>query len=219
MKGHDDTRAVVLRRHPPTLGAALRGDQIKGDSETHPVLSPTDEFADFETWSSWAGQTRDPGDHPCCRQTWGPESMGALKEGEYARSGLKRGLQLEAELGANPFKFGLIGSTDAHTSLATADSDNFWGKYSSTYPSPTRMIEPMGGDLLPPPAAGRAPVFLVGAMKDPDGANLDRVQIVKGWLDAEGTLHERVHEVALSDGRDVGPDGSRAYTSPIWYTP
>ncbi|MCE2557734.1 MAG: DUF3604 domain-containing protein [Acidobacteria bacterium] len=255
--------------------------QIKGDSETHPVLSPTDEFADFETWSSWAGRTTEPGEHSCCRQTWGPESMGALKEGEYARSGLKRGLKLRADLGVNPFKFGLIGSTDAHTSLATADSDNFWGKYSSTFPSPTRMLEPMvgvwpsplnwetsasgyaavwaerntraaifaamkrrevyattgprivvrffggwdfedgdadrsdaasigysrgvpmGGDLPPAPAT----VFLVGALRDPDGANLDRIQIVKGWLDAEGELHEQVHEVALSDGREVGPDG------------
>ena len=259
--------------------------QIKGDSETHPVLSPTDEFADFETWSSWAGRTTDPGDHPCCRQTWGPESMGALKEGEYARSGLKRGLRLRADLGVNPFKFGLIGSTDAHTSLATADSDDFWGKYSSTFPSPTRMLEPMvgawpsplnwetsasgyaavwaerntreaifaamkrrevyattgprivirffggwdfedgdadrsdaasigysrgvpmGGDLPPGPAADRSPVFLVGALRDPDGANLDRIQIVKGWMDEDGGLHEQVHEVALSDGREVGPDG------------
>ena len=164
MKGHDDTGPSSSGGTRQRWEPLYEVTQIKGDSETHPVLSPTDEFADFETWSSWAGQTRDPGDHPCCRQTWGPESMGALKEGEYARSGLKRGLQLEAELGANPFKFGLIGSTDAHTSLATADSDNFWGKYSSTYPSPTRMIEPMGGDLLA--ATGKRPaalrVFLVG---------------------------------------------------------
>ncbi len=257
--------------------------QIKGDSETHPVLSPTDEFADFETWNSWAGGTMEPGSHPCCPD-WETADFEARKRGEYARSALRSGLAQQARLGVNPFKYGLIGSTDAHTSFATADNENFWGKYSMTFPSPTRISDPMvptwpspmnwetgaagyagvwarentraavfdalqrrevyattgprmtvrffggwdftpadalaadvarpgyargvpmGGDL--PPASGPVPTFVVVATKDPDGANLDRVQIVKGWLAEDGTTHERVHDVALSDGRAVGPDGS-----------
>ena len=119
--------------------------QIKGDSETHPVLSPTDEFADFETWSSWAGQ-----DHRARRPPLLPADVGAREHG-HSQGGRVRALRPEARTqaprrpGLNPFKFGLIGSTDSHTSLATADSDNFWGKYSSTFPSPTRMLEPMVG--------------------------------------------------------------------------
>ena len=257
--------------------------QIKGDSETHPVLSPTDEFADFETWSSWAGRLENPVEHSCCGN-WNAAEQAEIKKAEYARAALKRGLRLQAELGVNPFKFGMIGSTDAHTSFATADNDNFWGKYSSTWPSATRMLEPMvgvwatplnwetgaagyaavwaqentrdsifaamkrkevyassgpritvrffggwdykkdevhrpdfadigyakgvpmGGDLSLGPAGG-APTFLIRALKDPDGANLDRAQVVKGWRDKAGELHEKVYDVALADGRKVGAGG------------
>ena len=70
--------------------------QIKGDGETHPILSPGDEFADYETWQ---GST--------------PRDSIAQKQAEYARSALKLGLGQQAALGANPFKFGMIGSTDA----------------------------------------------------------------------------------------------------------
>ena len=249
--------------------------QIKGDSETHPVLSPTDEFADFETWNSWAGRTPDPRRDPATQ----PE----LKKAEYARSALKRGLELQQTLGVNPFKFGMIGSTDAHTSLATADNDNFWGKFSSAVPTATRMLEPwsatgtllnwetaaagyaavwaeantresifaamkrkevyastgprltvrffggwefssddvqrpdfvrigyskgvpMGGDLSAAPAGG-TPTFMIAALKDPDGAHLDRAQVIKGWRDVMGALHEKVYDVALSGGRTVGANG------------
>jgi hypothetical protein len=65
---------------------------------------------------------------------------------------------------------------------------------------------PMGGELRKPPS-GASPTFLVRALRDPDGANLDRIQIIKGWLDAQGELHERVYDVALADEREVGPDG------------
>ncbi len=58
---------------------------------------------------------------------------------------------------------------------------------------------PMGGDLAMPPD-GKAPTFMVRALRDPDGANLDRIQIVKGWLDAKGELHEQVYDVLCSDG-------------------
>jgi hypothetical protein len=99
--------------------------QIKGDSETHPFLSPNDEFAGFELW--------DKGNLDLT-ELKRPEML----QYEYARSGLKLGLKLEQELGVNPFKFGMIGSTDSHTSLATADQDNFFGKHSGAEPSAAR---------------------------------------------------------------------------------
>ena len=246
--------------------------QIKGDSEAHPFLSPNDEFADYGTWDK------------------GNLNLSELKtkemlQYEYARSGLKLGLKLEESLGTNPFKFGLIGSTDSHTGLATADDDNFFGKHSGSEPSADRMEHafakfgdlsilnwetlasgyaavwapentrealfdamerrevyattgprmlvrffggwnftpgdantrqpavvgyekgvPMGGDLASAPS-GKSPSFLVAALKDPIGANLDRVQIVKGWLDNRGELQERVYDVAVSDGRSINAAG------------
>ncbi|MHC4842915.1 MAG: DUF3604 domain-containing protein [Planctomycetota bacterium] len=246
--------------------------QIKGDGEAHPYLSPNDEFADYETWDK------------------GNLNLSALKKPEmlqyeYGRSALKLGLLLESKAGANPYKFGMIGSTDSHTGLATAAEENFFGKHSGTEPNPgraehpvlamggvvvmgweqassgyaavwatentrealfeamerkeayattgSRMIVrffggwdfdstdahtrrpattgyvkgvPMGGDLKNAPA-GKGPAFLVAALKDPIGGNLDRIQIIKGWLDAEGELHEKVYDVAVSDGREIGEDG------------
>ena len=252
--------------------------QIKGDGEAHPFLSPDDEFADYETW--------DKGD-----LTGQVAKKKEMLQYEYARSALKLGLQLQRQLGANPFKFGVVGSTDSHTGLSTTAEDNFFGKHSGVEPGPhrwehvviqspidpklsiygweqaasglaavwargntrealfdamkrketygttgTRPIVrvfggwdfradevsrpdfaeqgyargvPMGGDLRAPAGgvAGKAPTFLVRAMRDPDGANLDRIQIVKGWQDEKGELHEKVYDVALSDGRKPGPDG------------
>ena len=245
--------------------------QIKGDSETHKLLSPTDEFADYETWNNWNNwNNKDRVSSPDTKKN-------ALKPHEYARSALKLGLAQQAKLGVNPFKFGLIGSTDAHTSLATADEDNFWGKLTLFEPSPYRVsrkensIEkedrwkysaagyagvwarentrdslfaamkrketyattgprmtvrffggwdyedsdalkpdlakigyakgvPMGGDLTNAPK-DRSPTFLIRAVRDPEGANLDRVQVIKGWHDKQGELHEKIYNVALSDGR------------------
>ncbi len=246
--------------------------QIKGDGEAHPFLSPNDEFADFGTW--------DKGN----LNLSAPKTDDMLKH-EYARSALELGLKLEEELGTNPYKFGMIASTDSHTGLTTADDDNFFGKHSGSEPSPERMQHPfaqfgdqtiygwetlasgyaavwarentrealfdamqrkevygttgprmlvrffggwdfaaddantrqpavagyqkgvpMGGDLRSAPS-GKSPSFLVAALKDPIGANIDRIQIIKGWLDAEGQLHERVYDVAVSDGREIGPDG------------
>ncbi|WP_425336082.1 DUF3604 domain-containing protein [Sinorhizobium numidicum] len=248
--------------------------QIKGDGETHPVLSPNDEFANFERW--------DKGNLDLS-EAKKPEML----EFEYARSALKNGLKLEAKLGVNPYKFGLIGGTDAHTGLATADDDNFWGKITTSEPSPGRATHPfmsnpntgaqimgweetasgyaavwaeentrtsifdamkrretyattgprmvvrffggfdfvdadantrspaitgytkgvpMGGDLGHAPA-GKAPTFLVAALKDPIGANLDRYQIVKGWMDSAGEVHEKVYDVAWSGDRKPGTDG------------
>ena len=65
---------------------------------------------------------------------------------------------------------------------------------------------PMGGDLAAAPA-GKAPTFLVAALKDPIGANLHRYQIIKGWLDAGGTVHEKIYDAAWSGARSAGTDG------------
>ncbi len=99
--------------------------QIKGDGEAHPMLSPDDEFADFETWD-WGNLDASE------RKT------AAMLPGEYARSGLKRGLELEKKLGTNPFKFGLVGASDTHTGLTTPDNDNFFGKFTAYEPNPKR---------------------------------------------------------------------------------
>jgi hypothetical protein len=250
--------------------------QMKGDGEAHPLLSADDEFADFETWDK--GQLGPA-----------PKTADMLPK-EYARNALKRGLAYEAKLGTNPFKFGMIGSTDTHTSLSTTTEDNFFGKVSAVEPTaaPIRFEEtvggiggdesvaqfarqtsasglaaiwarentrealwdamarkevyatsgtrirvrvfggfefdredlqrsdfaanaygqgvPMGGDLKVAPE-GKAPAFLVQALRDPDGANLDRIQIIKGWLDADGKPQERIYDIAVSDDRTIGPNG------------
>ena len=243
--------------------------QMKGDGESHPLLSPDDEFADYETWDisnlgSTALKTPD------------------MLPGEYGREALKRGLEIESRLGINPYKFGLIGSTDTHTSLATTNENNFFGKMSTMEPSPERLIDPlagieggdtvyyrdavasglaavwakdntreaifdamqrketyattgsrikvrlfagwdyakdtlqrpdfvkvayaqgvpMGGDLSAA-AKGASPKILVQTLRDPDGANLDRVQIIKGWVDANGKAHEKIYDVACSDKRTI----------------
>ena len=102
--------------------------QIKGDGEAHPLLSPDDEFADYETWD-------------VANLDMSTAKTDAMLPGEYAREALKRRFLLEDTLGVNPYKFGMIGSTDSHTSLATAQEDNFFGKHTGYEPSPTR-IEP-----------------------------------------------------------------------------
>ena len=101
--------------------------QIKGDGETHPFLSPNDEFANFERWDKGNLDLSEPKK---------PEML----EFEYARSALKNGLKLEAELGVNPYKFGLVGTTDAHTGLAAVEEDNFFGKTSSSEPGADRAV-------------------------------------------------------------------------------
>jgi hypothetical protein len=251
--------------------------QIKGDGEAHPMLSPNDEFADYATWDKSDIVGMNP------KEDW-------MLKYEYARSGLQVGMQLEQKLGINPYKFGMVGSTDAHTSLATTREENFFGKASHLEPAAdrwehviigslsgdpklssysyesigaglaavwarensreglfdamqkketyattgTRIVVrffggwdyeadevfrpdavsigyrkgvPMGGDLASRPAGKKAPVFMVGALKDPWSGNLDRVQIVKGWIDDAGERQERIYDVAVSDGRKIGTDG------------
>jgi hypothetical protein len=245
--------------------------QIKGDGETHPSLSPSDEFAGFEKWdaANLAGVPKNPG----------------MIESEYARRALQEGLKLEQTLVVNPFKFGFAGGTDTHTGLTTAEEDNFFGKHTGVEPSPhrwehdviqtpevsvkgwqmaaagytgvwatentreaiwdalkrkeaysttgprmtvrffggwdfdagdaeTRMPAeagyakgvPMGGDLRSAPQ-GKSPTFLAAALKDPLSGNLDRIQIVKGWIDGAGNLKEKVYDIAWSGDREPGADG------------
>lgn len=247
--------------------------QIKGDGEAHPLLSPDDAFADYETWD--AGNL----DLTAAKT---PEML----RYEYSREALKNGLSLQDRLGTNPYKFGLVGSTDSHTALSAVEEDNYFGKASNVEPRPERMQHPftkteigvfqgyqlaasgytgvwatentraaiwdamdrkevyattgprmlvrffggwsftdqdlnsrqpafrgyekgvpMGGDL-PARADDAAPTFMVYALRDPIGANLDRVQIVKGWLDADGETHEQVYDVAWSPGRDPDANGA-----------
>jgi hypothetical protein len=247
--------------------------QIKGDGEAHPYLSPEDEFADYETW--------DIGNLDMV-PTVKTDDMLA---GEYAREALKNGLAIEARLGTNPYKFGVVGSTDSHTGLATAQEDNFFGKHSGAEPKPSRMEHPflknekgtimgwgmvssglaavyakentresifdamerkevygttgsrmvvrffggweftdadinsrhpafagyekgvpMGSDLKARPGDA-SPSFMVYALRDPIGGNLDRIQVIKGWLDEKGQTHEKVYDVVWSGDRKPGKDG------------
>jgi hypothetical protein len=264
----DKTYAEIRARWEPLYEAT----QIKGDGEAHPFLSPNDEFADYETWDQ------------------GNLDLSEAKENdmlqyEYARTALQVGLQIQKKLGTNPYKFGMIGSTDSHTGLATAEEENFFGKHSGSEPGPKRWEHPMAqlgdkkyegwsmvgsglaavwakentreaifdammkketyattgprmlvrffggweftaadaqqrlpanvgyskgvpmGSDLRKSASGSAPTFLVAALKDPLSGNLDRIQIIKGWLDKGGNRQEMIYDVAVSDGRNIGADG------------
>jgi Protein of unknown function (DUF3604) len=248
--------------------------QTKGTGEAHPYLSPNDEFAEFEIWDKGnldgsVAKTKD------------------MLQYEYAREALKNGLVLESRLGTNPYKFGLVGSTDSHLGITAIEEDNFFGKTAPQEPSPERVTKtfisdpktgvtvmdwevgasgyaavwatentreaifdamkrretyattgtrvivrffggwdfapadatrrlpaavgyakgvPMGGDLNKAPR-GKSPTFLVAALKDPLGANLDRIQIVKGWLDNDGKTHEKVYDVVWAGERKPDKDG------------
>ena len=266
-RAYAETRA---RREP-----VVEITQPKGTSEAHPALSPDDEFASFEIWdkSNLGGNVA---------------TTKAMLPGSYAREALKTGLALDAKLGANPFKFGMIGSTDAHTGLSAVEENNFFGKTAGTEPSAQRWEHaaipaiqpelvtrgwalgasglaavwarentreslfdalerrevygttgsrmtvrlfagwdfapdeinradfaaegyrrgvPMGGELHPAQGGSQAPTFLIRAMRDVVGANLDRVQVIKGWLDAKGQTRERIYDVAVSDGRAIDAEG------------
>ncbi|MFZ9032999.1 MAG: DUF3604 domain-containing protein [Anaerohalosphaeraceae bacterium] len=246
--------------------------QTKGTAEAHPYLSPNDEFSDYELW--------DKGNLDAS-----VAKKNEMLQYEYARSALKNGLKLESKIGTNPYKFGMIGSTDMHTALVANEEENFFGKTTPQEPSPERMTAsfmdnkesgvkimdwevgssgfaavwaeentrksiwdamyrretyattgtrmivrffggwefdkadtntrnpahagyskgvPMGGDLNNA-LKGKAPSFLVAALKDPIGANLDRIQIIKGWLDSKGQLHEKVYDVVWSGDRRADP--------------
>lgn len=253
--------------------------QIKGDSESHPLLSPNDEFAGFD-------------------QPWDkanlllvPKQLDMLQY-EYAREALKNGLKVQQQLGTNPYKMGLVGGTDSHTGLATGEENNFYGKHAALEPSADRWRQvfaegnsarilgwemvgagytavwanantreavfdammrrevyattgprmsvrffggwdftvadlessdfvrigyergvPMGGDLPDSREAG-SPTFMLAALKDPESGNLDRLQVIKGWLDDNGDTHERVFDVVWSDKDSRAVDGD-GQVSPV----
>ena len=243
--------------------------QIKGDSETHPALSPDDPFADFETYPYYI------------QREW---TDYAPQPGDYIRSALKTGLELESTIGVNPYQFGVIGSTDAHTSLPSAEEDNFHGKMATdsipsrkdggwsddargtfgwgmsasglaavwatentreaivaamrrrevyatsgpriavrTYgglnllptvleaPSFPSNIQsqtvPMGGEIV---GAGAGDQFslAIEAQADPKSGYLDRIQVVKGWINAAGETEERIYDAAWSGDDRLQSDGS-----------
>jgi hypothetical protein len=285
----DKKYAVTRMRWEPLYEVT----QIKGDGEAHPKLSPEDEFADYGTW--------DKGDIAGVKP-----KQDRMLQYEYARTALQIGLGVQQRVGANPFKFGMIGSTDAHTSLASSREENYWGKFAGTEPAANRYEHyvikafsgdeslstfaweevssglagvwarentrealfdamqrketyattgtritvrmfggwgyenddvyrpdavaigyrkgvPMGGDLPKMPDGSKAPVFMVGALKDPQGANLDSIQVVKGWVDEKGARHERIYDVVCADrnitasGRCYGPVGNTVDTGNATY--
>ena len=281
--------------------------QSMGDSEAYPRLSPNDDFADYETIPPLSGENYSASiEKDLKKKSLIPKNKNFsswLKKIEqnpglraqhyqYVRPALKLGLQQQALLGANPFKFGMVGGTDIHTSLSTADDNNFYGVLSSTEPNADRITGgwegnkgwqglnktwwgeawrmnaagytgvwahentrealfaamkrkevyastgpritvrffggwdyqendafkpslaqigyqggvPMGGDLVNAPDQ-KSPTFLIRAVKDPDGANLDRVQVIKGWHDKNGNTHEKIYNVVLSDNRQANGRG------------
>jgi len=243
--------------------------QAKGNSEVHAEFWKNDEFANFEN------------------NTYLP-----AKENNYVRFALKKGLEYKSNLGINPYKFGLIGSTDTHNATPgtteetepnqnhtrvdlTAESRStrewvlsgseldsgkkvyeainpgglvgvwatkntrgkiwdalkrketfatsggriqvrFFGGYNfeNEYDSYDQLITegyekgvPMGSDLPALPNNKTAPTFLIWATKDSESANLDRLQVIKGWY-KDGELKEQIYNVALSDNRVVAADGT-----------
>lgn len=240
--------------------------QIKGSSETHPLLSNLDEFANFEIANLVSlGDDSDPG----------------RVKGAYARDALRLGLELSHSEGFNPYTFGVIGSSDSHNASSPTEESSYHGKlpmmdgsaglrtdsatllpaginpvtrwgsgglaavwaeentrasiydalqrketfatsgprisvrffagwdYDVSLLEQTDVISrayaggvPMGGTLSAAPSAA-SPKFMVLAMKDPEGANLDRIQIIKAWVDDSGNSHEKIFDVAASGGRSV----------------
>lgn len=241
--------------------------QIKGTSMTHPALSKNDEFANFEIFEYTFSVDNPPKSKP---------------QGSYVRQALKDGLAIEKETGANPYKFGFIGSSDGHNSSSPVEEDKYFGKLGVMDADPERRMNqdegkflrykemsagglagvwaeentrtaiyealerkevfatsgprikvrmfagwnfkdnvfddkdwlskaykngvPMGSDLTTN-SKGNAPTFIIQAIKDAEGANLDRVQVIKGWIDANGKTHEKVFDVVWSK-RKVNADGS-----------
>jgi hypothetical protein len=246
--------------------------QIKGTSETNPLLSDTDEFAGFEI-----------SDFLIAGEQTG--NLRGQAKGSYVRDAYRSGLVIEEETGVNPYKFGITAATDTHNSGGPIEEDNYFGKlgledgtpeervtksgplgnwvrswgasgvaavwaesntrddiydamvrkesfattgplmrvrffggwnYTPTDASSNDFVKlgyekgvSMGGDLAFKPDSAEAPTFMVAAMKDPIGANLDRIQVVKGWS-KNGQSFEKVYDVALADGRKVDPATGKA---------
>lgn len=276
----DASYAKARSRYEPVVEVT----QIKGDSETHPFLSPDDEFADYETWDK--------------TNIFGlAKTLPEMHVGSYARAALKNGLLVQMQIGVNPFRFAMIGSTDAHTSLATADEDNYWGKTSNMPPGSDRTTGafiralaegaedtmnweqaaagyagvwatahtreaifdamrrgevfastgprmnvrffggwrfaevdarssnparagyvkgvPMGADLPKRPAGRSAPSFLILASRDPESVAIQRVQVIKGFVDSDGNAQERIFEAAVAED----PIAGQSEISIVWKDP
>jgi hypothetical protein len=243
--------------------------QIKGSSDTHPLLSSLDEFADFEIAGTVPGR----------------EMTLTSVKGAYARDALRGGITMAHSEGFNPLKFGVIGSSDSHNATSPSDEKGYTGKlpmmdgsaglrtgaaglgldkmtparkwgsgglaavwapentrealfdamqrretFATSGPRITVSLfggwgfpdgaamgpdvdtlgraygVPMGGDLSTVPEVGLAPEFIAVAQRDPIGANLDRIQMIKGWVDADGNSHEAIFDLAWSGDRDIEPD-------------
>ncbi len=245
--------------------------QTKGSSDTHPLLSPNDEFADFELFPNMINVAR----------------PGAVKY-SFFRQGLTEGIRLEQTLGYNPYKMGLVAGADVHSGYSGNEEWNWYGAHGELDDTPEKRLSPkmtssgasstmvgsagttavwaeentrasifdamksketygtsgtlirlrffggwnypaditaddefikmaynmgvpMGGDLKDKPSYVKAPTFAVWALKDPESGNLDRIQIVKVWLDKKFNRHsEKIYDVALSDGRKVDPKTGKA---------
>ena len=264
----DDAYANLRMRNEPLVEIT----QVKGTSDTHPALSPNDEWADFEIM-------------PFRIAT----SLYSEPNGSYVRQAYLNGLKMQAEGGVNPYKLGVIGSSDTHNASYAGDEDDYWSKvglrdadgvlrgsvplseprangelYADTYfntwgaaglagvwaeentraaiydafrrketfgTSGTRMKVrffagndlpelddedligkaygggvPMGGDLIA--NAAEIPSFIAWVAKDPNSASLQRLQIIKGWVE-DGEAQELVFDVACSDGGSIDPTSHR----------
>ncbi len=250
--------AAARNRNEPLVEVT----QIKGTSETHPALSPNDEFADFEILELYVAQNR-----PITKF-----------HGSYVRDAYRTGLEFQDKETFNPYRFGLIGASDGHTGIVPVEENNYTGKmgraatpvqtasgrlrsprvrkfgasglagvwseentresiYNSlarketwgttgtriqvrvfggfdmagVKPGEADWIDaayekgvPMGGELKASDATG-APTFALWAIKDPDSANLDRIQVVKVWSDG-GVTHEQVYDAVWSGDRSINPE-------------
>ena len=264
----DSAYATQRMRNEPLVEIT----QVKGTSDTHPALSPNDEWAEFEIMP-YRIATR----------------LDSKAEGSYVREAYLNGLEMQANLGFNPYKFGVIGSSDTHNATYAGDEDDYWSKlglldsngvsrgavplpeprangdlYADTYfntwgaaglagvwaeentrasiydafrrketfgtSGPRMKVRffaghdmpsiddsdllskayangvAMGGDLISEP--GKTPSFIVWVAKDANSAPLQRVQIIKGWVE-NGEAKEEVYDVACSDGGLVNPATNR----------
>tara|TARA_R110002073_G_scaffold90394_3_gene213386 strand:+ start:9399 stop:11279 length:1881 start_codon:yes stop_codon:yes gene_type:complete len=272
-RANGDAITVAYARERLRWEPLVEVTQMKGDGEAHPLLSPTDEFADYGTWDQYNIEMS------TAQEDW-------MQRFQYVRPALQTGLRIEQQIGVNPFQFGMIGSTDSHTALAAVEEDNFWGKMSSHEPSAERASRlwgipeaemssagllaagyaavwatentrealfdamrrrevyattgprirvrffggwdfseqdltatdsalrgyrkgvPMGAVLPTRQGVQPAPVFMAQALKEPEGAHLDRLQVVKGWVDSWGETHETVYDVAWSGDREPNAEGN-----------
>ena len=240
--------------------------QTKGQSETHPLMAPNDEFAGFEIWT---------------KPVAGPGVV-KVEETNYVRNAFSNGLALEKKIGVNPFKYGVVGGGDIHTSIVsheeyahtgehnlkssspkarllvnapnepskieqgTAGLSNVWAEentreaiydamerketwgtsgprivtrvfagydFGNTQPGDDNWAEigyhhgvPMGADMKEN-TTEKAAQLMVYALKGPNSGNLDRIQVVKGWIDANGENQTKIYNVVWSGDRKLDANG------------